>query len=124
MFVRGTYSLPTNLGVRSSNLFGRANLFNELASITASRLRVGVPLGFQSAVALSRYLEARLTCGRLTASFDSCGETRHRRHSSVDPPFAETGLAALLAVSTVATGTAPAFADGGLSVHGIFGGNS
>jgi len=33
-------------------------------------------------------------------------------------------LAALFAVSAVASGTAPAFADGGLSVHGIFGGNS
>ena len=33
-------------------------------------------------------------------------------------------LAALLAVSAVASGTAPAFADGSLSVHGIFGGNS
>jgi len=33
-------------------------------------------------------------------------------------------LAARLAVSAVASGTAPAFADGGLSVHGIFGGNS
>jgi len=32
-------------------------------------------------------------------------------------------LATLLAVSAVATG-APAFADGSLSVHGIFGGNS
>lgn len=33
-------------------------------------------------------------------------------------------LATLLAVSAVATGTAPAFADGGLSVHGILGGNT
>ena len=33
-------------------------------------------------------------------------------------------LATLLAVSAVATGTAPAFADGSLSVHGNFGGNS
>ncbi len=32
-------------------------------------------------------------------------------------------LATLLAVSAVATG-APALADGSLSVHGVFGGNS
>jgi hypothetical protein len=32
-------------------------------------------------------------------------------------------LAALLAVSTVATG-APAFGDNSLTVHGVFGGNS
>ena len=33
-------------------------------------------------------------------------------------------LATLLALSAVTTGTAPAFADGSLSVHGNFGGNS
>ena len=33
-------------------------------------------------------------------------------------------LASLLAVSAVATGTAPAFADSSLTVHGVFGGNS
>ena len=33
-------------------------------------------------------------------------------------------LATLLAFSAVATGTAPAFADGSLSVHGTFGGNT
>ena len=41
--------LTTNLGVRSSNLFGRANYFNGLVSNSASRLAVGVPLGFQLA---------------------------------------------------------------------------
>jgi hypothetical protein len=33
-------------------------------------------------------------------------------------------LATLLAVSAVATGTAPAFADSSLTVHGVFGGNN
>jgi hypothetical protein len=33
-------------------------------------------------------------------------------------------LATLLAVSAVATGTAPAFADSWLTVHGVFGGNN
>jgi len=33
-------------------------------------------------------------------------------------------LATLLAVSAVATGAAPVLADGSLSVHGIFGGNT
>ena len=33
-------------------------------------------------------------------------------------------LAALLAVAAVATGAAPVLADGGLSVHDNFGGNS
>ncbi len=33
-------------------------------------------------------------------------------------------LATLLAVSAIATGTVPALADGSLSVHGVFGGNS
>jgi hypothetical protein len=33
-------------------------------------------------------------------------------------------LATLLAVSAVVTGTAPAFADRWLTVHGVFGGNN
>jgi hypothetical protein len=33
-------------------------------------------------------------------------------------------IAALLSISAVATLGAPAFADGSLSVHGTFGGNS
>ena len=35
-----------------------------------------------------------------------------------------TLLVALLAVSAVATGAAPVLADGSLSVHGNFGGNT
>ena len=44
-------SLTPNLQIWGSgvrNLFGRASYFNDLALTTASRLRVGVPLGFHS----------------------------------------------------------------------------
>ena len=41
------YLLTTNLGVGSSNLSGRANLFNDLAEKREAEIPNGVPLGFQ-----------------------------------------------------------------------------